>query len=102
MCSQNLWLKQCISLRNDDVRSVIKLFIRKVNTHFLHIAVMVDSLNYKGRTLEECVLINNKVKNQRDRKHRMIRVSTIITLGNYSSNISMINYNKQSNIFRSN
>lgn len=63
---------------------------------------MVDFLNYKGRTMEGCLPITNKIKNQRDRKHRTIPVATVIMLENHSSNISMINYNKQRNIFRSN
>lgn len=62
---------------------------------------MIDFLNYKGRTTEGCVPITNKVKNQHDKKHRTIPVATVIMLGNIS-NISMINYNKQRNIFRPN
>ena len=52
--------------------------------------------------MEGCLPITNKIKNQRDRKHRTIPVATVIMLENHSSNISMINYNKQRNIFRSN
>lgn len=63
---------------------------------------MIDFLNYKGRTTEGCVPVTNKVKNQHDKKHRTIPVATVIMLGNHSSNISMINYNKQRNIFRPN
>ena len=105
MFSQNLWINQGISLRNDKVRVVKEVFYKEgkkgIYTHLLLIVVKVDFLNYKRHTLERCVPITNNVKLQHDRKHRMISVATEIKLGNHNTNISMINYSKQSNIFRS-